>query len=97
MFGRLYEIHEIGCIQLVRFVNVREILHRNVIGSCNSRSHGPVESEDFFQSHKQSWYTKGAHRKGSTVRAAASLMSLNFFSNLIGPCDPLFPRKISQR
>ena len=55
-----------------------------------------------FQSHKESCYTKGIHRKGGTVRAAQSLMSLKKSSNLIGPCDRLLqepislPRKISR-
>ena len=27
---------------------IREILRGNVIGACNSQSHGPTEFEDFF-------------------------------------------------
>ena len=79
-----------------------EILRGNVIGACNSQLHGPIQFEDFFQSHKGLCYTKGIHRKGGTVRAAWSLMSLKKYLNSIGPCDWLFqesitsPRKISR-
>ena len=55
-----------------------------------------------FSSSKATCYTKGAHRKGRTIRVARTLMSLKKSSNTTGPCDRLlqepitFPRKISR-
>ena len=72
-----------------------EILRGNMIGSCNSRSHGPIEFKDFFQSHNLLCYMKDAHRKCGTVLAAQSLMSLKKFLNLIGPCDRLLQDSIT--
>ena len=105
--------HFLGHIRLVRVLKCLwnfagepdrflKLLPGNSIGSCNSRSHGPIKCEDFFNLISDHTAQKGSKKRWYCLCSMVAYELEKKSSNWIGPYDRLlhdpnrFPRKISR-